>query len=248
MVAVFQPAEEAYAGSRVMLANGIREAMPKPDVYLGQHVLPMLPAGVVGTHGSMPDKGVDPILLASNIVTRLHTVVSREIDAKDTAVLTVGAIHSGVKANVIPETAELLVDTRAYTREVSDRLRSAIIRIVEGECAAAGSPREPEITFYDEYPLTHNDPAVTTRVRGAFDAHFGDEAVDLGQITASEDFSIIPDALGVPYTYWGLGGFADWENAPGNHSPSFAPDLQPTLDRAAEAMIVAAAAWLVDDE
>ena len=106
MVAVFQPAEEAYAGSRVMLANGIREAMPKPDVYLGQHVLPMLPAGVVGTHGSMPDKGVDPILLASNIVTRLHTVVSREIDAKDTAVLTVGAIHSGVKANVIPETAE----------------------------------------------------------------------------------------------------------------------------------------------
>lgn len=267
LVAVFQPAEEAYAGSRVMLANGIRVAMPKPDVYLGQHVLPMLPAGVVGTHpgpfmsqsfsaqitvwgkgthGSMPDKGVDPILLASNIVTRLHTVVSREIDAKDTAVLTVGAIHSGVKANVIPETAELLVDTRAYTREVSDRLRSAIIRIVQGECAAAGSPREPEITFYDEYPLTHNDPAVTTRVRGAFDAHFGDEAVDLGQITASEDFSIIPDALGVPYTYWGLGGFQDWENAPGNHSPSFAPDLQPTLDRAAEAMIVAAAAWLVD--
>ena len=127
MVAVFQPAEEAYAGSRVMLANGIREAMPKPDVYLGQHVLPMLPAGAVGTHpgpfmsqsfsaqitvwgkgthGSMPDKGVDLILLASNIVTRLHTVVSREIDAKDTAVLTVGAIHSGVKANVIPETAE----------------------------------------------------------------------------------------------------------------------------------------------
>ena len=63
-----------------------------------------------------------------------------------------------------------------------------------------------------------------------------------------EDFSIIPDALGVPYTYWGVGGFADWENAPGNHSPTFAPDLQPTLDRAAEAMIVAAAAWLVDED
>ena len=267
LVAVFQPAEEAYAGSRVMLANGIREAMPKPDVYLGQHVLPMLPAGVVGTHpgpfmsqafsaqitvwgkgthGSMPEKGVDPVLLASNIVTRLHTVVSREVQAKDTAVLTVGAIHSGVKANVIPETAELLVNTRAYTREVSDTLRSAITRIVEGECAAAGSPREPEITFYDEYPLTDNDPETTSRVRGAFDAHFGSDAADLDQIPASEDFSIIPDALDVPYTYWGLGGFKDWENAPGNHSPAFAPDLQPTLDRAAEAMIVAAAAWLVD--
>ena len=84
--------------------------------------------------------------------------------------------------------------------------------------------------------------------RGAFDAHFGSDATDLGQIPASEDFSIIPDALGVPYTYWGVGGFADWENAPGNHSPTFAPDLQPTLDRAAEAMIVAAAAWLVDED
>jgi len=267
LVAVFQPAEEAYTGSRVMLANGIREAMPTPDVYLGQHVLPMLPGGCVGTHpgpfmsqsfsaqievwgkgshGSMPDKGVDPILLASNIVTRLHTVVSREIEAKKTAVLTIGAVHSGVKANVIPETAQLLVDTRAYTREVSDRLRSAIIRIVRGECVAAGSPREPEITFYDEYPLTDNNPVITSRVRDAFDAYFGDESVELGQVSASEDFSIIPDALGVPYTYWGLGGFADWENAPSNHSPTFAPDLQPTLDRAAEAMIVAAAAWLVD--
>lgn len=267
LVAVFQPAEEAYAGSRVMLANGIREVMPKPDVYLGQHVLPMLPAGCVGTrpgpfmsqafsahievwgkgtHGSMPEKGVDPVLLASTIVTRLHTVVSREIQAKDTAVLTVGAIHSGVKANVIPETAELRVNTRAYTRDVSDTLRAAITRIVRGECIAAGSPREPEITFYDEYPLTDNNPVITSRVRDAFDTHFGDEAMDLGQIPASEDFSIIPDALGVPYTYWGLGGFADWESAPGNHSPTFAPDLQPTLDRAAEAMIVAAAAWLVD--
>ncbi len=269
LIAVFQPAEEAYAGSRVMLANGIREAMPKPDVYLGQHVLPFLPAGWVGTHpgpfmsqafsaqievfgkgthGSMPEKGVDTVLLASNIVTRLHTVVAREIEAKDTAVLTVGSVHSGVKANVIPESAELRVNTRAYTRAVSDKLRSAIIRIVRGECISAGSPREPEITFYDEYPLTDNNPVITDRVRDAFDAHFGDESIELGQIPASEDFSIIPDTLGVPYTYWGLGGFAEWEGAPGNHSPEFAPDLQPTLDRAAEAMIVAAAAWLTDGE
>ena len=266
LVAVFQPAEEAYAGSRVMLANGVREAMPKPDVYLGQHVLPMLPAGFVGTHpgpfmsqafsahievwgkgthGSMPEMGVDPILLAANIVTRLHTVVSRELAANDPAVLTVGAIRSGVKANVIPETAELHVNSRAYTKEVSERLRNAIERIVRAECAAAGTPREPEITYYDEYPLTDNDPAATARVRAAFDTYFGAASVDLDPVPASEDFSIIPDALGVPYTFWGLGGFADWGNAPGNHSPAFAPDLQPTLDRAAEAMIVAAGAWLV---
>lgn len=266
LVCVFQPAEEAYSGSRVMLADGIAAAMPKPDVYLGQHVFPYLPAGCVGTHagpfmskafsaqievfgkgthGSMPEKGVDPILLASNIVSRLHTVVAREIEAKDTAVLTVGSIHSGVKANVIPETAELLVNTRAYTREVSDRLRTAIIRIVRGECIAAGSPRDAEITFYDEYPLTDNDLDVTAKVRAAFDAHFGEQSIEMEQVPASEDFSIIPDALGIPYTYWGLGGFEDHEAAPGNHSPAFAPDMQPTLDKAAEAMIVAAGAWLI---
>ena len=96
-----------------------------------------------------------------------------------------------------------------------------------------------------QYPLTDNDPAATARVRAAFDTYFGAASVDLDPVPASEDFSLIPDALGVPYTFWGLGGFADWGNAPGNHSPAFAPDLQPTLDRAAEAMIVAAGAWLV---
>lgn len=266
LVAVFQPAEEQGAGAGAMLDDGLSDAMPAPDVYLGQHVLPTLPGGYLGTHpgpvmtqafsaridiwgkgthGSMPEMGVDPILLAANIVTRLHTVVSREVAANDPAVLTVGAIRSGVKANVIPETAELHVNSRAYTKEVSERLRNAIERIVRAECAAAGAPREPEITYYDEYPLTDNDPAATARVRAAFDTYFGAASVDLDPVPASEDFSIIPDALGVPYTFWGLGGFADWGNAPGNHSPAFAPDLQPTLDRAAEAMIVAAGAWLV---
>ena len=83
---------------------------------------------------------------------------------------------------------------------------------------------------------------------GNLDAYFDDEAMDLGRIPASEDFCIIPDALGLPYTDWGVGGFADWENAPGNHSPTFALDLQPTLHRTAEVMIVAAAAWLVDED
>lgn len=83
-------------------------------------------------------------------------------------------------------------------------------------------------------------------MRAAFDAHFGRDSVDIDPVSASEDFSIVPDALGVPYFYWGLGGFADMAAAPGNHNPAFAPDLQPTLDRGAEAAIVAASAWLLD--
>lgn len=264
-VGVFQPAEETAEGARAMLEAGVEQAMPRPDVYLGQHVLASLPGGHVGTrrgpvlssafsvkvtvhgkgsHGSMPELGVDPVVLASTIVMRLQTIVSREVAAKETAVVTVGAIHAGTKSNIITDSAELLINTRAYSSEVSEHLKEAIERIVRAECVAARSPKEPEFTYYDRYPLTDNDGDATDTVREAFDAYFGDESCYLDPVPASEDFSIIPDALGVPYTYWGLGGFADMSKAVGNHNPAFAPDLQPTLDRGAEAVVVAASAWL----
>ena len=264
-IGVFQPAEETAEGARAMLAADLQKAMPRPDVYLGQHVLASLPGGYVGTrrgpvlssafsvkvtvhgkgsHGSMPELGVDPVVLASTIVMRLQTIVSREVAAKETAVVTVGAIHAGTKSNIITDSAELLINTRAYNSDVSAHLKEAIERIVRAECTAARSPQEPEFTYYDRYPLTDNDGDATDTVRKAFDAYFGEEACDLDPVPASEDFSIIPDELGVPYSYWGLGGFADMSRAVGNHNPAFAPDLQPTLDRGAEAVVVAASAWL----
>lgn len=264
-IGVFQPAEETAEGARAMLAADLEKAIPRPDVYLGQHVLASLPGGHVGTrrgpvlsaafsvkvtvhgkgsHGSMPELSVDPVVLASSIVMRLQTIVSREVAATETAVVTVGAIQSGTKSNIIPDSAELLINTRAYSSAVTEHLKEAIERIVRAECAAARSPQEPEFTYYDRYPLTNNDRDATDTVREAFDAYFGEESCDLDAVPASEDFSIIPDALDVPYSYWGLGGFADMSNAVGNHNPAFAPDLQPTLDRGAEAIVVAACAWL----
>ncbi|QGU03755.1 amidohydrolase [Corynebacterium comes] len=264
-IGVFQPAEETAAGARDMVESGIAEAMPKPDVYLGQHVLASVPGGAVattagpvlsaaasirvvvhgkGSHGSMPELGVDPVVLASAIVMRLQTIVSREVAARETAVVTVGAIHAGTKSNIIPASAELLINTRAYNSDVEKHIHEAIERIIRQECAAARSPQDPEFTYYDAYPLTDNNVDVTAAVRGAFDAYFGEKSLDLTPVPASEDFSIIPDALGVPYTYWGIGGFADMANAPGNHNPAFAPDLQPTLDLGVQAAVVAAAAWL----
>ena len=197
-----------------------------------------------GSHGSMPELSVDPVVLASTIVMRLQTIVSREVAATETAVVTVGAIQAGTKSNIIPDSAELLINTRAYNSAVTEHLKEAIERIVRAECVAARSPQDPQFTYYDRYPLTNNDGDATNTVREAFDAYFGEEVSDLDAVPASEDFSIIPDALGVPYTYWGLGGFADESSAVGNHNPAFAPDLQPTLDRGAEAIVVAACAWL----
>ena len=265
-LAVFQPGEENAAGAQAMVDAGIVDKLPKPDVYLGQHVLGTLPGGAVGirsgalfsaaasveitlygkgSHGSMPNLGVDPIVLGAAIVTRLQTIVAREVAPRETAVVTVGSFHAGSKSNIIPDSAVLQLNTRAFDKAVEAHLHEAIERIVRAECEAARSPRPPQFRYYDRYPLTHNHAEPTARVRAAFDAYFGEDSVEMAPVAASEDFSIIPDAFGCPYSYWGLGGFADWKQAPGNHSPFFAPDLQPTLDRGVEAIIVAASPWLI---
>jgi hippurate hydrolase len=267
-LAVFQPGEENAAGARALVAAGIVDKLPKPDVYLGQHVLGSLPGGAVGirsgplfsaaasieitlhgkgSHGSMPNLGVDPIVLGAAIVTRLQSIVAREIAPRETAVVTVGSFHAGTKSNIIPDSALLQLNTRAFDKQVEQHLHEAIERIVRADCEAARSPKAPEFRYYDQYPLTANHEAPTLRVRAAFDAYFGEHSVDMAPVPASEDFSIIPDAFGCPYTYWGLGGFADYRNAPGNHSPFFAPDLQPTLDRGIEAIVVAASPWLLEE-
>ncbi|WP_295628795.1 amidohydrolase [uncultured Corynebacterium sp.] len=264
-LAIFQPGEETAEGARDMVDGGIVDKLPKPDVVLAQHVLGTVPGGCVGTrpgpvlstaasieivvhgngsHGSMPHLGVDPIVLASTIVTRLQALVSREVSPSETAVLTVGSIHGGTKSNIIPDSVTLQLNTRAYSPEVADQLHSGIERIVRAECEAARSPKEPEFRYYDRYPLTDNDSDAESTVRSAFDEYFGDESVDMDPAPASEDFSIIPDAFESPYCYWGLGGFADMDSAPGNHSPKFAPDIHPTLDRGTEAIVVASCAWL----
>ncbi|RYU11993.1 amidohydrolase [Nocardioides iriomotensis] len=276
LVAVFQPGEEVGDGARRMVDDGLVDLVGGVDVALCQHVLP-LPAGRVGTrsgpvltaadslritvhgrgaHGSMPHAAVDPVVLAAMIVVRLQTVVSRETRPGEPTVLTVGSVQAGTKSNVIPDRATLLVNVRTYDEGTRAAVLGAIERIVRAECDASGSPRPPEIELFDRFPVTDNDPAVTERVAAAFTAHFGQAAVELAQQSASEDFSDLPRAFGVPYTYWGIGGtdpvlYGEAEargrvsqEVPVNHSALFAPVLQPTLDTGTAAMTVAALAWL----
>ena len=267
-IGVFQPGEETAQGAKSLVENGITRIIPKPDVYLGQHVLGAIPAGTVGirsgaflttaasirvhifgkgSHGSMPELSVDPVIVASSIVLKLQTIVSRELAAKDYAIVTVGAINAGSKSNIIPDDAELLINTRTHSEDTQKFVHSAIERIVRGECELARCPKKPEFTYYDRYPLTNNDQNSSLRVRKAFDEYFGEDSVNISRASASEDFSIVANAFNTPYTYWGLGGFEDMKNAPGNHNPAFAPDLQPTLNRGLESAVVAACAWLACD-
>lgn len=262
---IFQPAEEVGQGALSMIREGLCTQFTKPDVYLGQHVMPTLPGGCVatkvgaffsaaysiritlhgkGSHGSMPELGTDPIVLAASVIMRLQTIVSREMPSDERVVLTIGSVSAGNKANIIPDDAVLLLNTRTYNAELEKRLFAAIERIVRAECDAAGCTIAPDIEYFDRGPLTSNDKDTTERVQEAFTSYFAKQSLQGEPQSVSEDFSYIPDEWGCPYTFWTLGGFVDMNNAPANHSPHFAPDLQPTLDRGFEAAVVAALAWL----
>jgi amidohydrolase len=265
-IALFQPAEELGKGAQAMVDDGLVEKVPKPAVCLAQHVLTAPAAGHIGTaagpvfsagdslritvhgrgsHGSMPHLGIDPVVIAGSIIVRLQSVVARVIAPDDFGVVTVGSIQAGTKANIIPDRAVLLVNVRSYDTAVREKIIAAIERIVRGECEAGDCPQEPEFDYFESYPLTDNDPAVTDQVTRAFVDHFGQDRVHpLARVPASEDFSIIPNAFGVPYTFWGNGGFLPGMRVVPNHNPGFAPAIQPTLQTATEAIVVAALAYL----
>ncbi|MGW1106576.1 M20 family metallopeptidase [Streptomyces sp. NPDC002540] len=208
-----------------------------------------------GAHGSMPQAAVDPVVMAAMIVVRLQTIVSRELAATTPAVVTVGSIHAGGGPNVIPDSAVFQLNVRTYDDATRNQVLKAIERIVRTECEASGAPKAPEIEKTAAFPPTVNDEEATRRVAEAFAAHFGDDAHTIDLQTASEDMSELALAFGVPLTYWGIGGIdADLyaeaakkgtiaQDVPVNHSPNFAPVIQPTLDTGVSAMTVAALAW-----
>ncbi len=276
LIALFQPAEETGDGARSMLDANLAKVIPTPDVALAQHVLPA-PSGLVGTnagptlsasdsmritlhgrgaHGSMPQASVDPVVLAAMIVVRLQTVVARETSPGERVVVTVGSIQAGTKSNVIPDHAVIELNVRTYSEQTRTSVLDAIRRIVDAECQASGCPKPADYELFDRFPLTDNDPDTTAKVAAAFASYFGERSRPLPMQTASEDFSDIPNAFGVPYCYWGIGGIDPdtyrkaelqgrvAQDIPVNHSPYFAPVIQPTLDTGIEAMVVAALASL----
>ncbi|HEY1177914.1 MAG TPA: amidohydrolase, partial [Phytomonospora sp.] len=190
---VFQPAEELGEGARAMLADGFYERFGTPEVVLGQHVAP-LPAGMIGLragpsfagadslrvvlhgrggHGSRPEACVDPVVMAAATVLRLQTVVSREVAGGETAVLTVGALNAGTKDNIIPDDAVLLLNIRTYSEDVRATVMAAVERIVKGESAAGGAPKEPEIESMLSFPALVNDHAGVEVIGRGFAEEFG---------------------------------------------------------------------------
>ena len=265
-IALFQPGEETGAGAVDMAQAGLAEKIVKPDVVLGQHVGPWIDdygvgalSGPVfstcvqtkitifgrGSHGSMPQHGIDPVVLAAKVIMSLQTIISRNIDPQEMGVVTVGAVHGGDSPNTIPDSVELKVSTRAFTQEVSDKLNGDIKRIVQGECAIAGCDREPTFEVIGGAPVFSNHEEPTEKVMEVFREQFGKRAGNFGRLSGSEDFPTIAEAWGVPYFYWAVGSKKEMEGAPANHSPLFAPDLDPVLDHSTRTILAAVSPWLM---
>lgn len=265
-LALFQPAEESSMGAKFMIADGLTERVPAPDVCFGQHVMPG-PAGQIqstagpilagcdslriritgrSAHASMPHEAIDPSYVAAMVVTRLQAIVGREVPPHDFFVISVGELHSGDKNNIIPGGAELVLNTRYYKPELAERVYASLERMVRAECEASGCPVAPTFEYFAHGEVTDNDAATHQAVRASFDEVFGELSVTAAPSTVSEDFCYLPQAWGVPYYFWFIGSTPEnlLDNPPVNHQATFLPDYEPTMRSATRAGAAAVLSFL----
>ena len=273
LVFIGQPAEETVNGANAMVKDGLLTRFPKPDVVLGIHDTNFIPAGVVGIvpgpasaasnsvditfygkggHGAYPHATVDPLLIAARTVVTLQSIVARENNPFDPAVVTVGTFHGGTKRNIISDEAKIELTVRSYKPEVQKHLLDSITRIAKAEALAGGAPREPLVVIDpgEASEVVVNDVALAGRLEAALKRQMGETKVkQIAPSPASEDFGVYGRAAGVPSIQLRVGAiepglFAQAQAAgttlPSPHSPFFAPDREPTIRSGVSALTFAA--------
>lgn len=274
LVMILQPAEELGEGALAMLEDGLFERFPKPDYVLAFHDAAAAPAGFIGYskgyalanvdsvdivvpgiggHGAYPHTTKDPIIIATNIVSRLQTLVSREVSPLEPAVVTVGSFQAGTKHNIISDEARLQLTVRSYSDETRKLLLDGIARIARGEALAAGMPKEklPSVTVQDPYtPSTFNTPDFTEEVMARLKPRFPGRVLEVPSVMGGEDFgqfqradpenvqSLIFWVGGVPHDVWEKSEKGEAE-LPSLHSPFWAPDAETVIATATEALAAA---------
>ncbi|MEM1137228.1 MAG: amidohydrolase, partial [Bacteroidota bacterium] len=264
IIFIGQPAEEIGKGARLMLEAGLYENFGVPDYGIALHCSPNILAGMVGygkgftmantesvdiivkgqgAHGASPHKSIDPVVLASLIVMDLQTIVSRNTDPTDPAVLTIGSIHGGTKHNIIPDEVKLQLTLRSYTEKTRLGLLEGIKRVCKGQAIAAGLPEDkhPEVKVYEGYtPANYNDPVLTDRLILSSSEVIGKEnVIDAAPLMIGEDFSRYGRTKeDVPTVLLWLGTVtpervAEFEakgaDVPGLHSPFYYPDTESSI-------------------
>ena len=272
LMLVGQPSEELVDGARAMLADHLYERFGTPDLAIGLHDTNTRAAGTVsvtsgpamagvtsvdvvmrgvGGHGARPQEGKDPVVMAAEFVVQLQTIVSRQENPRDPAVVTVGDIHGGTKRNIIPNEVKLELTTRAFTDPSQQIIIEGIQRAAQGVALSAGVPADlaPIVTILpnESSPPTYNDPALTTRVKSALVTALGKSNVfDEDPIMASEDFGLFGlEGHRIPTVLFWLGAIepakfavaqAAGKLAPGLHTSRFQPDPELTLRTGVTAM------------
>lgn len=276
VIFLWQPDEEHGAGARAMIADGLYRLVPTPDIVLGQHLetyktgTVAIRAGLVltsadsfdvrifgrGGHASQPQNTIDPVVIASFIIVRLQSIVSREVAPQKMAVISCGSIHGGDTENVIPDHVDLKLNIRTFDPAVRNQVLTAVKRVIESECGASGVAKAPIITPTTHFPATDNSAALVGALRDTWMPFFGaDNVVDMEPDTASEDIMELANAISRPCAFWYVGSTEaeKWDEAdshgrlsdlPGVHSPNFAPVIQPTLKTAVDALSLAALRFL----
>jgi hippurate hydrolase len=270
VVLIGQPAEERVLGAEAMIKDGLFTRFPRPDAILALHVKSDLAVGVVGYragpafanvdsvdvrvygrggHGSTPHLTVDPIVIAARIVLALQTVVAREIDPIEPAVITVGSIHGGTKHNIIPDTVDLQLTVRSYSEETRTRLLDGIRRNVMAEAEGAGAPRPPDVTIGESTPATVNDADLVRRTVAALRKTLGDDrVVEVPPVMGSEDFTYY-GREGIPAFMFNLGTIAPeridesrragGRPLPSLHSSQYAPEREASIQGGVRAALAA---------
>jgi amidohydrolase len=274
LIMMGQPAEERVAGARAMLRDGLLERFPKASYALAVHVSAAYPAGAIavragpllagvdsvdvtifgkGGHGAVPNLSVDPIVIAARVVLAIQTIVSRENDPLEPAVITVGSIHGGTKHNIIPDEVKLQLTVRAFDDAIRARMIESIRRIVKAEAEAASAPKPPVVAVSESASATINDPSLTGRIADALRKKLGpDRIIEARALMGSEDFSELGRA-GVPSVFLWVGAtkpelLSKPKDSPRlygvNHASNFAPDIEPALKSAIAGLVEGAKALL----
>ncbi|NYF77716.1 amidohydrolase [Granulicella arctica] len=279
LMLVGQPSEETIDGAKAMMADHLYERFGKPDIAIALHDTSTLAAGQVGMtsgpalassisydvtmrgiggHGSTPQAGKDPIVMAAEFIVELQTVVSRSEDPQDPAVITVGDIHGGTKRNIIPNEVKMELTTRAFSDKARQTIFDGITRTAKGVGVAAGVPENlmPVVKLLEDEstPVLYNDPALSLRVKAALVKALGAKNVsETPRIMGSEDFGVLGDDHKIPVTMFWLGAAdpaklaaaqAAGKELPGPHTSKFEPLPEPTLRTGVTAMSSVAIALL----
>jgi amidohydrolase len=272
LMLIGQPAEERGPGASAMMQDDLWKRFGKPDYAFAFHVSAGSVAGKItvdegspyagadtvdiivhgiGAHGAYPHQGKDPIMIGSQIVTNLQTIISRELAPRDAGVITVGAFHSGTKHNIISEKAHLQLTVRSLNPRVREQLLTAIKRVAIGTARTAGVPEDklPEVIVSKEaYPPTFNDKNLARRLKGVLTKTMGKDILLAPAVSGmgAEDFGFFTTAPYIPSVYFSVGGTPqeDFDRAkaggaavPSHHSPQFKISPEPAIKAGVEATI-----------